>query len=74
LTKVTREHRSGANCVVLSRVDRKIENEGEKSISRSPSVTSTRPPVLCTSRFSTGFRIGSMLSTSSTSSCTPAHR
>lgn len=44
---------------VGSLVDRKMVKEGERSISWSPRVMSTRPPVLRSSRFNTGFKIGS---------------
>lgn len=44
---------------VGSLVDRKIVNDGDKSISWSPIVIRTRPPVRRSSRFSTGFKIGS---------------
>ena len=44
---------------VGSLVDRKIVNDGDKSISWSPMVIRTRPPVRRSSRFNTGFRIGS---------------
>ena len=44
---------------VGSRVDRKIVNDGDKSISWSPMVIRTRPPVRRNSRFNTGLRIGS---------------
>lgn len=44
---------------VGSRVERKITKEGDKSISWSPRVMRTLPPVLRTSLLSTGFRMGS---------------
>jgi hypothetical protein len=44
---------------VGSLVDIKIVNDGDKSISWSPNVINTRPPVRRTSRFNTGFTIGS---------------
>ena len=44
---------------VGSLVERKIVNDGDKSISWSPMVIRTRPPVRRNSRFNTGFRIGS---------------
>ena len=44
---------------VGSRVERKMTNEGDRSMSWSPRVMRTRPPVLRTSLFSTGFRMGS---------------
>ena len=59
LTNVTREQRSGGNSTEGSRVDRNIVNEGDKSMSWSPRVISTRPPVFFTSRFSTGLSMGS---------------
>ena len=58
-TNVTRLHKSGGNSTVGSRVERKIANVGDKSISWSPIVIKTRPPVRRTSRFRTGFKIGS---------------
>ena len=42
-----------------SLVERKMVKAGERSMSWSPRVIRTRPPVLRTSRFSTGLRIGS---------------
>jgi hypothetical protein len=44
LTKVTREHRSGENWAVLSRVVSMSMKVGEKSTSMSSSRTNTRPP------------------------------
>lgn len=44
---------------VGSRVDRKMTNDGDKSISWSPRVMRTLPPVLRTSLLSTGLRMGS---------------
>lgn len=44
---------------VGSRVDRKMTKDGDKSMSWSPRVISTLPPVRRTSRFRTGFRTGS---------------
>lgn len=44
---------------VGSLVERKMVNEGDKSISWSPIVIRTRPPVRRNSRFNTGLRIGS---------------
>lgn len=44
---------------VGSLVERKMTKEGDRSMSWSPRVISTRPPVLRTSLFSTGFRMGS---------------
>ena len=44
---------------VGSLVERKMVNEGDRSMSWSPRVMSTRPPVRRNSRFRTGFRIGS---------------
>lgn len=58
-TKVTREQMAGGNSTVGSRVDKKMTNVGDRSMSWSPRVISTRPPVRRNSRFSTGFRIGS---------------
>lgn len=42
-----------------SLVVRKIVKEGDKSMSWSPSEIKTRPPVLRSSLFSTGFKMGS---------------
>ena len=42
-----------------SLVERKMVKAGERSMSWSPSVISTRPPVRRTSLFRTGFKIGS---------------
>ena len=42
-----------------SLVERKMVKEGERSMSWSPRVMRIRPPVRRTSRFSTGFRMGS---------------
>lgn len=50
---------SGENSTVGSRVDKNMTNFGDKSISWSPSVIKTRPPVRRSSRFKTGFKIGS---------------
>lgn len=44
---------------VGSLVERKITKDGDKSISWSPRVIRTLPPVLRTSRLRTGFRTGS---------------
>lgn len=44
---------------VGSRVDKKIVKDGERSMSWSPNVISTLPPVLRSSRLRTGLRIGS---------------
>mgnify|MGYP001855360031 CR=1 FL=1 len=44
---------------VGSLVERKITKDGDRSISWSPRVIRTLPPVLRTSRFRTGFRTGS---------------
>ena len=45
LMKVTREHKSGENSAVGSRVVRKMVNDGDKSMSWSPMVIRTRPPL-----------------------------
>lgn len=50
---------SGENSTVGSRVDKNMTNLGDKSISWSPNVIKTRPPVRRSSRFNTGFKIGS---------------
>ena len=42
-----------------SLVERKIVKDGDKSISWSPRVIRTRPPVRRSSLFSTGFKMGS---------------
>jgi len=59
LTNITLEQISGENSTVGSRVDKNMTNFGDKSISWSPSVIKTRPPVRRSSRFNTGFKIGS---------------
>lgn len=71
LTKVTLEHRSGVNLALLLRVIINIVKFGLKSISWSPTLIKTIPPVLYTSLLSTEFRIGSIFSTSCTSSGLP---
>mmetsp|Transcript_1108 Transcript_1108/g.2654 ORF Transcript_1108/g.2654 Transcript_1108/m.2654 type:complete len:296 (-) Transcript_1108:1785-2672(-) len=73
-TNVTRLQRSGVKCAVGSRVARNTLNDGEKSMSWSPSLIRMRPPCLRISRFSTGFNTGSMCSTSCTSSGQPKRR
>ncbi|KAE9527010.1 hypothetical protein AGLY_013658 [Aphis glycines] len=50
LTNITLEHMSGENSTVGSRVDKNMTNFGDKSISWSPSVIKTRPPVRRSSR------------------------
>mmetsp|Transcript_24250 Transcript_24250/g.59858 ORF Transcript_24250/g.59858 Transcript_24250/m.59858 type:complete len:260 (+) Transcript_24250:2700-3479(+) len=74
LTKVTRLQRSGVNWAVGSRVERNMVKDGEKSISASPTLMSTRPPCLWVSWFSTGFSMGSTRSTSWTRSGVPNRR
>lgn len=64
LTKVTLEHRSGVNLAEESLVIMNIKKLSAKSISQSPTLISTLPPVLCNSLFKTLLRIGSIFSTS----------
>ena len=45
--------------LIASANDKKITKDGDKSMSWSPNEIRTRPPVLLSSLFSTGFRIGS---------------
>ena len=71
LTKVTLEQRSGVNLALLLRVIMNIVKLGLKSISWSPTLINTIPPVLYTSLFSTEFKIGSIFSTSCTSKGLP---
>ena len=53
------KHRDVSCLTVGSLVERKMVNDGDKSISWSPIVIRTRPPVRRNSRFKTGLRIGS---------------
>mmetsp|Transcript_18549 Transcript_18549/g.41251 ORF Transcript_18549/g.41251 Transcript_18549/m.41251 type:complete len:233 (+) Transcript_18549:2641-3339(+) len=71
LTMVTREQRSGLKRARGFLVSSTSMNCGEKSISSAPRRISVRPPVRCSSLFSTGLSTGSSDSTSRTSRGVP---
>lgn len=70
-TNVTLLHKSGVNLALLSLVIINIQKLGEKSISQSPTLIKTLPPVLYDSLFNTEFKIGSIFSTSCTNRGNP---
>mmetsp|Transcript_7989 Transcript_7989/g.14955 ORF Transcript_7989/g.14955 Transcript_7989/m.14955 type:complete len:226 (-) Transcript_7989:134-811(-) len=71
LTNVTRLQRSGVNWAVESRVTRYISKLALKSISLSPKEMQVRKPFLNVSLFRTLLRMGSIRSTSITSTGSP---
>ncbi len=71
LIVVTREHKSGAKRASGLRVIKITRNFGEKSMSSFPKRIRVRPPVRCNSLFKTGFKMGSIFSTSFTNNGVP---